>query len=481
MPLKSPRIRQKDFKSSGVLSHKNNSPRAAYNKPLIVGQQLKKPSSFSQRVQKKTVLSSAGKENENKNKQLQLARNKPKAILLTPSSSDNSLTTNFSSDGGSVSYTLLPTNDDTKGKPVANNAIKDNAIPCLSVCYRSRKSLSQIDFKEALRSYNGQMVSRLPNSHAGDGNGGSSNSLTIMLLKEADLICQAREVCEVQTLHKIGRDRFMRPGNLRIFNTLLLYYCRRQRDQVRLLSEQVEIQKRGFVKTRNKLHLTNVMFAMNERSNEMLNNQLLQAQKDNANQKALYDDLNSLFQLTKKEKTQLIEDLASVKIENENLQQVLETTQKDLVLANSQQRVLLEQMTRVKRDYKDVLNENADLLELVEQHKLELRIVRGNLDIVTDHNENLSERISMLEKDVERGKLALQQQKKKYLGKIAVIDADLKQRTQALRTVQSCFAATVGQRIRRYLNESQTDSTTFPIGTLYHGDNITLQNHFNLL
>ncbi|XP_068140779.1 girdin isoform X2 [Drosophila tropicalis] len=478
MPLKSPRIRQKDLKSSGILAHKNNSPRAAYNKPLIAGQQLKKPPSFSQRVQKTTVVSSADKENK-QNKQLQLARDKPNAILLTPSSSDNSLTTTFSRDGGAVSYTILPSNDETKDTPVASNAIKDVATPCLSVCFRSRKSLSQIDFKEALRTYNSQMVPRLSNSHAGNGNGGSSSSLTIMLLKEADLICQTREVFEVQTLHKIGRDRFMRPGNLRIFNTLLLYHSRRQRDEMRVLSEQVEVQKRGFVKTRNKLHLTNVMFAMNERSNEILNSQVLQAQKDSATQKALYDDLNSLFQLTKKEKEQLTNNLASMKEENENLQKILDSTRKDLFYANTEQRTQSEKMARLQRDYQQVLHKNEDLLEQVEMDELQLRVKADTVGLLSESNETLSERILMLEKDVERGKLVLQQQKKKYLEKMAVIEADLKQRTQALKTVQSCFAATVGQRIRRYLNESQTDSASFSINTFYHRDNILPQNYLN--
>jgi len=174
----------------------------------------------------------------------------PKAGFLTPSSSDQSLSI-VSSSGESVRLGKLP-------QKVAPSAAPAVLPPYLTLKrqttaamlnFRARKSLSQMDFKEARRTGNYQLVAHVPNSNALVPSSKQESQLTIkdenlaqLLLQDATQLCSPRQG---NVRFVVNADQDMRIASLRIFNTIMLRSWRRRREEVRHLVEQVEDYKRN--------------------------------------------------------------------------------------------------------------------------------------------------------------------------------------------------------------------------------------------
>lgn len=121
--------------------------------------------------------------------------------------------------------------------------------------FRARKSLSQMDFKEARRTGNYQLVAHVPSPTKAllpSGRVQQKNqegqltikdeSLTQLLLQDAAQLCSARQG---NVRFVVNGDQDVRIASLRIFNTIMLRSWRRRRQEVRTLNEQVEDFKRN--------------------------------------------------------------------------------------------------------------------------------------------------------------------------------------------------------------------------------------------
>lgn len=176
----------------------------------------------------------------------------PKPILLTPSSSDISLP-------NSVTNALQC----TQRKQLAPQSTPAAALPpyltlkrqqsAAMLNFRARKSLSQMDFKEARRTGNYQLVAHVPSTKAlmpsAKQQTAQDSQLTIkddslaqLLLQDAAQLCSARQG---NVRFVVNGDQDVRIASLRIFNTIMLRSWRRRRQEVRHLSEQVEDFKRN--------------------------------------------------------------------------------------------------------------------------------------------------------------------------------------------------------------------------------------------
>ncbi|XP_030383331.1 uncharacterized protein LOC115630807 [Scaptodrosophila lebanonensis] len=479
---KSPRIRKYDINSGGVSdSSRNNSPRAHYGKTLI-NTSLKKRRTLShgQRVVRKAP-STVNKETS------QLLSGIPKAALLTPSSSDNSVTTTYSKNGVPT-YTVQPNHNEQgdeqqQQQPQNTNVELALAKPTLPpyltlkrqqsaaiLNFRARKSVSQMDFKEARRTGNYQLVAHVakpdalvPASKAMpqscDVLSIQDQHITKMLLQDAALLCN----------NGSGNVRFVVSGaqdarlaSLRIFNTIMLHAWRRRREEVRMLSEQVDEYKRSFVKNRNQLHVYNSLFSVEKRRNDTLNEQLKISYRDNAKIKLSYDELNIMLEQMTREKLQLTKENAVKDQDIENMQELHQNTQNDLFRVTTKQREQLEELTRSQRDYQDVEFEKKELTCQLEFVQIELSLKQQQLEQFRDNVALISEQLALAKAKLQDYKSSLEQQNSKlleleeYKRKTVELQQKLQRSEEQLSTLQNCLAASVGQRIKQCFAQRQS-------------------------
>ncbi|KAL7740274.1 hypothetical protein ACLKA6_014535 [Drosophila palustris] len=442
---KSPRIRRYEQSEDSPRS-KKNSPRAPYNKATIASQFKKRRS--GQRMQKMHSI-----------EKKEMLTKLPKAVFLTPSSSDHSLSTSLSSSGESVhklekspeaspAPTLLPPYLTLKRQTTA--AILN---------FRARKSVSQMDFKEARRTGNYQLVAHVPNSNALVPTAKQESQLTIkdenlaqLLLQDAAQLCSARQG---NVRFVVNGDQDVRIASLRVFNTIMLRSWRRRREEVRNLSEQVEEFKRSFVKNRNQLHVYNTLFAVEKRRNDTLNDQLKQSYMDSAKTKLSYNELNLLLEQINKEKIQLVQENVQKQQEIDNLQELLTITKRDLFQANSVQREQLEQLTRVQLECQ---NAKFDIEDLTSQ----LQTLKAELSEKQEYVEKLRENIAQIAEELQQSGTKLVEHKCEteiHIGKLMKhaeeLELEIKQKEEYVVTLENCLSATVGQRIRQCFAQSR--------------------------
>lgn len=177
--------------------------------------------------------------------------------MLTPSSSDISLSNSLANALQCKSTAQPQVKSQLQSKPAALPpylTLKRQQTAAM-LNFRARKSLSQMDFKEARRTGNYQLVAHVPSSTKALLPAGKmqqknqegqltikDESLTQLLLQDAAQLCSARQG---NVRFVVNGDQDVRIASLRIFNTIMLRSWRRRRQEVRTLSEQVEDFKRN--------------------------------------------------------------------------------------------------------------------------------------------------------------------------------------------------------------------------------------------
>ncbi|XP_039483861.1 uncharacterized protein LOC120446781 [Drosophila santomea] len=432
---KSPRIRQ--GKQTGLTRiPQKGSPRTVYCKSLFSGQAKKRPILGQRNLKKENALADKNKQ------QLQEI---PDAVLLTPSSSDNSLTTTVSSSGQS-NYSEMPKasllREPTSLTPYLT--LKRQQTSTL-INFRVRKSLSQMDFKEARRTGNYQLVAHVgsprksvqPKSQGVDSDSG-------LEAKMARLVLQDNALIEGQMSFVVGPDQDARVASLRIFNTIMLHAWRRRREEVRQLTDQVEDYKKSFVKNRNQLHVYNSLFSVEKRRNETLNDQLRQSYRENAQTKLSYEELSVVLVQIRTEKEKLAEELATKDRDIANLQEMQQHLKSELFQVHCQQREDLEQLTRLQREYQASQSAQDELVR-------QLDLLRIDLTIKRDFIDQLRENVAKLQ-NLKRGS---EEQFSKLFEQTVKLEQAIKEKEEQLVTIQNCLAATLGQRIRQCFAQSQ--------------------------
>ncbi|EDW11029.1 uncharacterized protein LOC6575578 [Drosophila mojavensis] len=462
MFAKSPRIRRNELLSKqGEDSPRSvkSSPRAPYNKALI-GAQMKK-----RRIQgnKKKLLGAENKEN------VQLLE-LPRAIMLTPSSSDNSLSTSVSRSGVPV-YKAQPKPErltENKLEPTTKPQSKTGGLPpyltlkrqqtAAMLNYRARKSVSQMDFKEARRTGNYQLVAHVSSSNAlvpaQPEQQEQTGQLTIKNEHLTQLLLQGTSQLG-STRFVVNGDQDLHIASLRIFNTIMLRSWRRRRQEVRHLTEQVEDFKRNFVKSRNQLHVYNTLFAVEKRRNETLNDQLKQSYMDSAKTKVSYNELTLLLGQTNEEKQQLAKDNAFKAQEIENLQEMLQATKKELFLANTLQREQLEQLARVQLECQGAKFDIEELTSQLQSLRLELTQKQEYVEKLRDDIALVAEQLKLSNSSLVEYKCETELHIGKLMKHTEELEKDIKEKEVQIQTLENCLAATVGHRIRQCFAQSQ--------------------------
>ncbi|XP_016993601.2 hyaluronan mediated motility receptor [Drosophila takahashii] len=430
---KSPRIRQGKQTSLSSIPQKG-SPRALYSKSLISTQAKKRHILGQRNLKKENGL--ADKKNNQK-----VLKKIPEALLLTPSSSDNSMTTTVSSDGQS-SYTVMPKTSLLRQPSSLTPylTLKRQQTSAL-INFRVRKSLSQMDFKEARRTGNYQLVAHVPSP---------ANSVQELSQKSSGAsglegtMAMANALIDGQMSFVVGPGQDSRVASLRIFNTIMLHAWRRRREEVRQLTDQVEDYKKSFVKNRNQLHVYNSLFSVEKRRNETLNDQLRQSYRDNAQTKLSYEELSLMVVQIRAEKEKLAEELAIKDQDIGNLQEMQQSLKVELFQVNSEQRKQLEQLTRLQRDYQESQSAQDELVRQLDLLQIDLALKRDFID-------QLRENMAKLE-DLKRGS---DEQYSKLLEQTVKMERSIEEKEEQLVTLQNCLAATLGQRIRQCFAQSQ--------------------------
>ncbi|EDV54848.1 protein CROWDED NUCLEI 3 [Drosophila erecta] len=432
---KSPRIRQ--GKQTGLTRiPQKGSPRTVYSKSLLSGQAKKRPILGQRYLKKENALADKNKQ------QLQKI---PEAVLLTPSSSDNSLTTTVSSSGQSV-YSIMPKTSLLREPSSLTPylTLKRQQTSTL-LNFRVRKSLSQMDFKEARRTGNYQVVAHVGSPRkAVQQQSQEVDGVSGLETKMAKLVLQDNALIEGQMSFVVGPDQDARVASLRIFNTIMLHAWRRRREEVRQLTDQVEDYKKNFVKIRNQLHVYNSLFSVEKRRNETLNDQLRQSFRENAQMKLSYEELSVVLEQTRAEKEKLAEELATKDRDIENLQEIQQQLKSELFHVHCQQRQELEQLTRLQREYQASQSAQDELVSQLDQLRIDLALKRDLID-------QLRESMAKLQ-DLKRGS---DEQFSKVLEKTLKLEQAIKEKEEQLVTLQNCLAATLGQRIRQCFAQSQ--------------------------
>ncbi|XP_016963144.1 coiled-coil domain-containing protein 102A [Drosophila biarmipes] len=434
---KSPRIRQGKQTSLSSIPQKG-SPRALYSKSLI-SVQAKKRHIFGQRNLKKENVF-ADKENNKK-----LLNKIPRAVLLTPSSSDNSLTTTVSSNG-QPSYTVMPKTSLLREPSSLTPYLSLNRQQTSTLInFRVRKSLSQMDFKEARRTGSYQLMSRVSSPKKAVQKLAQNEAGTSSLEgKMTQLVLQDNALIEGQLSFVVGPDQDARVASLRIFNTIMLHAWRRRREEVRQLSDQVEDYKKSFVKNRNQLHVYNSLFSVEKRRNETLNDQLRQSYRENAQTKLSYEELSLMLVQIRTEKEKLSEELAIKDRDIGNLQEMQQSLRSELFQVNSQQREQLKQLTSLQRDYQESQSAQDELVRQLDLLQIDLALKR---DFIDQLRENMAK--------LEDLKKVSDKQYSKLLEQTLKMERSLEEKEEQLVTLQNCLSATLGQRIRQCFAQSQ--------------------------
>ncbi|XP_017063854.2 uncharacterized protein LOC108103051 [Drosophila eugracilis] len=432
---KSPRIRQGN-KSGLTGIPQKGSPRTSYSKTLIASQANKR---------RLMEYRNSKKENVFGNKNNQQLNKIPKAVLLTPSSSDNSVTTTVSS-SGQPTYTVMPKTsllrEPTSLTPYLT--LKRQQTSTL-INFSVRKSLSQMDFKEARRTGNYQLVAHVPSPSKSIQQEPQEATEALGLEgKMAKLVLQDNAVIEGKMSFVVGPDQDARVASLRIFNTVMLHAWRKRREEVRNLTDQVEDYKRSSVKNRNQLHVYNSLFCVEKRRNETLNDQLRQSYRDNAQTKLSYEELSLKLVEIRTEKDKLVEELGIKDKTIENLQEVQQSLKDELFQVNSQQRKQLEQLTRLQRDYLESQSAQEELVRQLDLLQIDLALKRDFID-------QLRENMTKLE-DLKR---CSDEEYSKLLEQTVKMERSIEEKEEKLVTLQNCLAATLGQRIRQCFAQSQ--------------------------
>ncbi|XP_017025478.1 dynactin subunit 1 [Drosophila kikkawai] len=440
---KSPRIRQNN--PSGFTSiQQKASPRALYSKTLTASQ-LKKRHSYGQRNLKKNI----GFANKEINKQ-QLDK-MSKTGLLTPSSSDNSLATSASSSEQST-YTVakLPkaslTREPSSLTPYLTLKRQNTAS---LINFRVRKSVSQMDFKEARRTGNYQLVAHVPSPRKviteqpplGKAVEELEADLGKLTLQDADTLIKAGDG---QVSFLVGPDQDARVASLRIFNTIMLHAWRKRRQEVRQLTDQVDDFKKSLVKNRNQLHVFNSLFCVEQRRNGTLNDQLRQSYRDNAQIKLSYEDLSLVLVEVRTDKEKLAEEVAAKNKDIENLEELQKSLKSELFQLQNQQREQMGQLTRLQNDFqesqriRDELNQQVELL-------------------LTDaiFKQDLFEELRESTEKLKNLKEASDETYSKLLEHTLQLETTIQEKDEQLVNLQNCLAATLGQRIRQCFAHSQ--------------------------
>lgn len=442
---KSPRIRQANPSPLNSISPKG-SPRALYTKSSIPGQ-LKKRRSYGSRYLKKDMI--LDKENNN-----QLLNKIPKAVLLTPSSSDNSLSTSTTS-SGQPSYKVAPKSSFVKEPSLSTSTV---VAPYLTlkrqqtaamINYRVRKSVSQMDFKEARRTGNYQVVAHVPSPRKMANAELESEESAVAVpagleASVAKLVLPLCEGSEGKMSFVVAPEQDARVASLRIFNTIMLHAWRKRREEVRHLSEQVEDYKKSVVKNRNQLHVYNSLFCVEKRRNATLNDQLRQSFRDNAQTKLSYEELSLILVQTRSEKDKLAEELSAKNQDIENLQDIQESLKTELFHVNAEQRKHLEQLTQLQREYQESQFSLEEMKQQLELLHIDLALKR---DFIKDLRENMAK--------LEEVKHGLDDQYSKLLEHSLELEQTLQDKQEQVVTLQNCLAATLGQRIRQCFAQSQ--------------------------
>lgn len=201
----------------------------------------------------------------------------------------------------------------------------------------------------------------------------------------------------------------------------------------------------------------NTLFAVEKRRNDTLNDQLKQSYMDSAKTKLSYNELNILLQQMSQEKVKLVQENVSKQTENDNLQELLQSTKRELFQASTQQREQLEQLTRVQLECQ---NAKFDIEELtVQLEELREELTKKLEELRQLHDMNVTAELlircvlcNLNESAAHCHSLPLRSKLKKYGQEL---EHNIKQKDEQVVTLQNCLAATVGQRIRQCFAQSQ--------------------------
>lgn len=116
---------------------------------------------------------------------------------------------------------------------------------------------------------------------------------------------------------------------------------------------------------------------------------------DSAKTKLSYNELTILLSQTNEEKQQLAKDNAFKAQEIENLQELLQSTKKELFVANTLQREQLEQLARVQLECQSAKFDIEELTSQLQSLRLELAEKQEYVDKLRDDIALIAEQLKL--------------------------------------------------------------------------------------
>ncbi|EDW28797.1 GL19365 [Drosophila persimilis] len=445
MKPKSPRIRQ--TLSNGPANGPRNltSPRTAYTKTLIPGT-VQKRRSFTQIGPKKTTTNGSFDKKKNiGQKRLLEKAPAPPAGLLTPSSSDTSVTTiAVPRSEGQRNCKIVPKIVTLPKEPLSLTTtpylkLKRQQTAAM-INYQARKSVSQMDFKEARRSGNYQLVAHVPckDEQTVGAVAGLDANMSKMLMQDASQMYDASIKGRMSFI--VSPDQDARLASLKIFNTIMLHAWRKRRAEVRHITEQLEDQKKMLLKTRNQLHVYTSLFSEEQCLNVTLNEQLRLSYREAVVIKLSYEELNLKLKKINDEKQRLADEIKLRDLEIKNLHEMQQSLNSELFRANADQGEHLKQIAQLQRDYQESLG-------IQQEQYIKLELFENALEASMKIIKEIRNEMEITEKI----KLSSEEKYNKLLDHTKQVERTAQQMEEQVALLQSCLAATMGQRIRQCL------------------------------
>uniref|UniRef100_A0A0A1XHI7 Serine/threonine-protein kinase MRCK beta n=3 Tax=Zeugodacus cucurbitae TaxID=28588 RepID=A0A0A1XHI7_ZEUCU len=253
------------------------------------------------------------------------------------------------------------------------------------------------------------------------------------------------------------QDRDPKVAGMRIFATVMLNAWRKRRDEVKRLMEEVNNLKRGSIKAKNQLHVFNTLFRVEQKRNDELSVQLKRSLEDINNTKSSCESLTTSLISLKADRSLLEQQIQIKEQEFDGLNAILSQTKSDLFKAMALQRELQANLSSEQRKVQALEAQKKELInEICEVNNESLQREEKLANEIRDKNNALTAALTKLESfEWEMNEL-----KKKTL----VLDSCLEEESQLrkevanlsreVETLQQCLAATLGNRLRAYWNNS---------------------------
>ncbi|XP_065357531.1 uncharacterized protein LOC135951758 isoform X2 [Calliphora vicina] len=394
---------------------------------------------------------------------LQLKSHIPRALVLTPSSSTTSLTTNDSLPSPLLPIARTASQENQLEAKISSRSCLIRQRSGIILAFRQRKSISQMDFNHARR----QMNFPIPTTPTQQSKDDLDKNKALIPSTCGENMTMAYS--QNSLVHKLyNRDNYYlaMPGRdpqmagMRIFATIMLNAWRKRRDEVKHLMDEVADLKRGAIKSKNQLHVFNTLFRVEQKRNDELNCQLKRSLADIHLTKTSCESLTTSLISLKADKALLEQQLQTKEQEFESLNSLLTQTKSDLFKSMTIQRELQASLSMEQRKIQTLENQKNELIneicDLNNEAMQKEEGLRKEIQMKSTEFSQLNNKLIDAEEQIKTLKQSSNEQLSESKAKEDRMKQEIEMLENDLKIMHKCLQETFGSRLKTCWSNSLT-------------------------